>query len=254
MRIYSWNVYYHCKTPEKQLEYIKHLDFDVLCLQEVPEHLLKHLRVLPYYLVSATDISFFSKKKEQTIHSVIISRYPIRAWKPIVFPKITLPPQTRILLKMHTGWSGFRRHGSVYADIDTGDGVVRVFSLHLSLSNPSDRKRQLKIVGGLIPKKFPVVVAGDFNIIERSSVKLLSWFTGSSVREMMPWHRERAQVEAQFKEWRLANPLHGKVTHAFSHSQLDHILVPQGTKVAKAEVIRKTYKSDHHPVFVEIAQ
>ncbi len=69
----------------------------------------------------------------------------------------------------------------------------------------------------------------------------------------MPWHRERKQAEARFRDVRLKNPLRGRVTHGFSRSQLDHILVPEDVKVLRAEVVRKTYGSDHHPVLVEVS-
>jgi endonuclease/exonuclease/phosphatase family metal-dependent hydrolase len=252
MKIYSWNVYYHSKTPEKQFEYIQNLDFDILCLQEVPKHLLERFEMLPYHAVSAIDIAYLSPKKERNVYAAILSRYPIPASGEITFPRIALPSRSRLLLKLRTGWSDFHRQGSVYADINTGHGLVRVFSLHLSLSSPSDRKLQFDAVEKFFPKKAPVIIAGDFNIIERSSVKMLCWFTGSSVAEAMPWHRERSAVEARFKEWGLKNPLRKKVTHGFSHSQLDHVLVPHEAKVLKAEVVKKTYTSDHHPVMVEV--
>jgi len=252
MKIYSWNVYYHSKTPEKQFEYIKNLDFDILCLQEVPENLLKRFKTLPCNVVSAIDITFFSKKKEKTIYTAILSRYPIRASGAIPFPPIKLPVRALWVLKMRSGWIDYRYHGSLYADVDSGNGPVRVFSIHLTLSSPSNRYRELRIVEKFLPRKFCPILTGDFNIIDNSSMKMLGWLAGSPFSESVPWHRERKHVEMLFKEWGLKNPLRKKVTHRFSHSQLDHILVPHDAKVVKAEVVKKTYTSDHHPVMVEV--
>ena len=100
MKIYSWNVYYHSKTPEKQFEYIKNLDLDILCLQEVPEGLLERFKTLPYHIASGIDIAYFSKKKEGNIYTVILSRYPIHASGEIVFPSVTLPSRAKLLLRI----------------------------------------------------------------------------------------------------------------------------------------------------------
>ncbi len=179
MKVYSWNMYYHSKKLGEAFRYIESLDFDVLCLQEVPEEMLKRLAALPYHSASAVDIAFFSKKKEGTIYAVVLSRYPIRASEAIVFPRVVLPRRARLLLKMRTGWTGHYRHGSVYADIDTGRGLVRVFSLHLALSSPSDRKKEFDVVKSFLPRAFPAILAGDFNVIEHSLTKPLNWFAGS---------------------------------------------------------------------------
>lgn len=254
MKIYSWNVYFRSRSLNKAFEYIKKLDFDVLCLQEVPENFLKRLQALPFHFVSNPDVTFFSRRKVETIHTVILSRHPIAASGTITFSDITLPRRASLALKARSGWSGFRDRGAVYADINTGKATIRIFSLHLTLTSPSDRKNEFERVKSFIPENFPTILAGDFNIIEHSLIKPLNWFTGATLSESVPWHRERKHSEKRFKEIRLKNPLRGKVTHRFSHSQLDHILVPEGATIVKAEVIKQTYGSDHHPVFVEIEE
>ena len=254
MKIYSWNILYRTKKPEQAFEYIKNLDFDVLCLQEVPEHFLTRLKTLPHALVSETDAVFLSGKKTQATYNVILSRHPIRASGGIVLPHRALPLRAFLLLKAKTGWSGFQNHTVAYADIDIGKEIMRVFCAHLTLfSSPSHRRRELGAIKDFLPHTLPAIVAGDFNIIEWSLMKPLNWVLGSSLSEAMPWRSERVHAEAHFEKLRLKNPLRGTVTHGFSGSQLDHILVPEDAKVLKAEVIKNTYGSDHHPVFVEVS-
>lgn len=253
MKIYSWNIYFHNKQLGKAFTYIKSLDFDVLCLQEVPEDFLKRLEKLPYQIASAVDIAFSSHKKKRTIYSVILSRHPIVSSKEIIFPEADLPFRALLLLKARSRWAGYRYHGSVYADIKIKKNVIRFFSLHLTLTGPSDRRKEFEVVKDFLPKKFPAIIAGDFNTIESPLTKPLNWFVGSKISEATPWYRERKRVEAEFKNLRLKNPLRGKITHNILRSQLDHIVVPQSANVLNAEVVKRTYGSDHHPVLVEIA-
>ncbi|MDE2078858.1 MAG: endonuclease/exonuclease/phosphatase family protein [Patescibacteria group bacterium] len=252
MNIYSWNVWYRNQTPDKAFAYIRDLDFDVLCLQEVSADFLKRLKTLPFYLVFDTDITFFSDKRSRTIYTVILSRHPIQKSGKVAFPEPKSTLRAAVSFKVRGWWKGLRDRGAVYADIDFPNGKVRIFSMHLTLSSPSARMRELTLIRSSLPKDFPVVLAGDLNIIEHALVKPLSWFLGAPIRESTPWHRERARVETQFKELRLKNPLRRKVTHGFSQSQLDHVLVPEEWEVVDARVSRKKYGSDHRPVFVAV--
>jgi endonuclease/exonuclease/phosphatase family metal-dependent hydrolase len=252
MKIYSWNMWYKNETPEAAFEYIRGLDFDVLCLQEVPKNFLERLKTLPYHLVSTIDITFFSQKRTRTIYSVILSRYPLRASGTVALPETTSSLRASLSFKVRGGWSGLRDRHAAYVDVESEGGLVRVFSIHLSLSSPSDRMREFAAIRNFIPHAFPAVLAGDFNIIEHSLVKPLNWFLGAPLIESMPWHRERKHAEMHFKELRLKNPLRGKKTHGFSRSQLDHILVPEDARVRTAEVVRRKHGSDHNPVFVEV--
>ena len=58
--------------------------------------------------------------------------------------------------------------------------------------------------------------------------------------------------EKQFIAHELTNALRGKITHPFSHSQLDHILISNSFSVKNAKVIADRFGSDHCPIHAEI--
>jgi endonuclease/exonuclease/phosphatase family metal-dependent hydrolase len=96
-------------------------------------------------------------------------------------------------------------------------------------------------------------MAGDLNIIENPRVKMLNWFLGASVYESLPWYSERARFEKRFLEAKLKNPLRNKITHGFSKSQLDHILVSESLTITDSGVHADRHGSDHSPVYVDLA-
>ena len=255
MKIYSWNVFSLNSDFERVFDFIAGADWDVFCLQEVPEEFLERLKMLPAHVTYAVDeILFLKKGKTQTNYAVVLSRSPIISSGAVPFPSFRLAPRTRHAVKLIYGVSDVEKHGAVYADIAAEGSRVRVFSLHLALAGgPSRRKIELEVVRELAEEAESSILAGDFNIVEHPLTKSFNWFVGSPMSESHPWHDERSAVENFFASLGFKNPLRGRVTHAWSRSQLDHILVPKGATVLKAEVIKKTYGSDHHPIFVEVA-
>ena len=256
MKIYSWNMFCFNARQDAAFEFIRSADFDIFCLQEVPEKFLERLKTLPCHLASAPDsIMFVTPRKTEAHHAVILSRFPISDSGPISFPKGASPLRSRLLTKAMKpfGWKKNGGKGSVWADVSVpGTGAVRVFSLHLSLASPTERGAELEMVAGDLPKDIPAILAGDFNVIEHALVKSFNWFLGSPLRESHPFHRERKHMEERFAHYNFQNPLRGKVTHGISQSQLDHILVPKEWVVAGASVGKKKYGSDHRPVYLEV--
>jgi endonuclease/exonuclease/phosphatase family metal-dependent hydrolase len=256
MKVYSWNMFCFNTRQNAAYDFIRGADFDVFCLQEVPETFLARLKELPYHLAFAPDsVMLVAPQKTMTHYAVILSRFPLSDSGPIRFPKAASPLRARLLTKAMKpfGWRKNAGKGSVWADTDVpGIGRVRFFSLHLSLSSPTRRREEIELIAKDLPPDIPAILAGDFNVIEHALVQSLNWFLGSSIRESHPFHRERKYLEERFAHYKFKNPLRGKVTHGFSRSQLDHILVPEGFTVTDASVIRKTYGSDHRPVFVSV--
>jgi endonuclease/exonuclease/phosphatase family metal-dependent hydrolase len=223
----------------------------------VPEKFLSRLKTLPYHLAFAPDsIMLVAPQKTMTHYAVILSRFPIASSGPLRFPKAPSPLRARLLTKAMKpfGWRKNAGKGAVWADVDVpGMGRVRLFSLHLSLSSPTKRREELEMIAKDLPTDRPAILAGDFNVIEHALIKSLNWFLGSSIRESHPFHRERKHIEERFAHYKFKNPLRGKVTHGFSRSQLDHILVPEGFSAVDAGVVQQTYGSDHRPVFVSLS-
>src|SRR3989344_1419848 len=56
MKVYSWNIFFRNTDFDRAFRFIEQLDFDVLCLQEVPESFLERLSKLNVHVASAPDV------------------------------------------------------------------------------------------------------------------------------------------------------------------------------------------------------
>jgi endonuclease/exonuclease/phosphatase family metal-dependent hydrolase len=131
-------------------------------------------------------------------------------------------------------------------------GVVRVFNIHLPLVHPHIRAEEFERIMVERDDGRPTIVCGDFNILEKPHITPINWLLGGSVSDALRYKRERTHIEKRFISYELNNPLHGKMTHPFSLSQLDHILVSRSFSIKNAEVIRDRFGSDHNPIRVTI--
>lgn len=254
MKIYSWNVLWSNREFDRALQHLAALDFDALALQEVPGHLLPRLAAIVPHEVHELEIVRHLDDRDERIYSVILSRHPIRASGRIAFSRFDFPARTRAFVKLMKplGWSKSSDRGAVYADIDMPGGHTRIFSVHLSLSAPFRRAEEFVAVVPYLPAHGPAVVCGDLNVIEFPFMKPLNWFLGSPLAEAVPWHDERGPFEARFESHGLVNPHRGQVTHPFSLSQLDHILVSRGLRAARAGTVKDRLGSDHRLIWADI--
>jgi endonuclease/exonuclease/phosphatase family metal-dependent hydrolase len=254
MKIYSWNMLYSNEETDRAFEFIKALDFDVFCLQEVPEGFLTRLKTLPFYLASGAELDWLETSGSiGRIYSVILSKHNIRSVHNFAFPELEWPRRTSLFVRVmyRWGWRRFKNRRSVYADIELPSGLTRVFSLHLTLSYPQRLMLEFETAAALRDPKMPTLMCGDFNIIESLRVTPLNWILGGQMQDIVRPARSRRGAEKRFAELGFKNPLRGKRTQTISFSQLDHILVPQQFKVLKAEVLPDRVGSDHHPILVE---
>jgi endonuclease/exonuclease/phosphatase family metal-dependent hydrolase len=256
MKIYSWNVLCYNKKFDEMCDFIRNLDFDVLCLQEVTPELLACLKTMPFHMVSHIDvIRLVTKENPELNYVAILSKKPIANSGTLQFLDFSFPFHTRLFIGIMrlSNWSFLTERGAVYADIDLGNGVLtRIFSVHLTLWGPHNRAKEFDAVIGHLQPGMPAIICGDFNIIEYGPMKILNWLLGAPLREATPWYPERDLFEERFAMAKLSNPLKGKVTHGFSRSQLDHILLTEGLHAKRAWVHPDLHGSDHNPVAIEL--
>jgi endonuclease/exonuclease/phosphatase family metal-dependent hydrolase len=247
-------MYFKNKKQDEAFEWIKMLDFDVLCLQEVPHDLLSRLKELPYHFTHANEgeRAFATEKKGIPSYVVILSKYPFISDSSFAIPK---PPNTRIgrafMFILHRAFIDKRNAVFVDVKIPGQKKPVRIFSVHISLSAPKTRLEELLLTLTYRDPSQPTIICGDFNVIESFKCAPLNTMLGGPLRETLARRKERTAVEKIFAEQKFLNPLRGEITHPFSKSQLDHILVTTDFEVIQKAVVKSHFGSDHLPVFIE---
>ena len=259
MKIYSWNMFFRNRERERAFEFIARSDFDIFCLQEVPGDFLARLKTLSFPIVAAPETDRLFKKERATHYGVILSRYPLRASGVIPLPhhESDLPLRGRMFRQFMFSarlWAKAlgNRH-ALYADVDTPSGTIRVFNLHLPLLNPALRAEEFDYALSHADLSRPILVCGDFNILEAPHITPLNWLLGGRVGDAVFHRRERAHIEERFASHALQNVLRGTVTHSLARSQLDHILASRTLHVLHASVISDRIGSDHNPVCAEFS-
>lgn len=240
---------------DRAFEFIRDADFDIFCLQEVPEHFLARLRTLPFHFAEATDVERVFTPIER-LHLVILSRYPLLNQGIIHFPEYwsLLPLRTRIFVHLMRPfhWSKIQNRSGLYTNIAAPKGIIRVFNLHTALTRADLRVKEFELAMAERDPAVPSIVCGDFNTIESPRVSLLNWLLGGSFKKVFSYTEERTHIEKHFVEHELLNPLRGQVTHLFGESQFDHILVSHSFTIKSAAVLPDRVGSDHHPIRVQV--
>ena len=258
MIIYSWNMLFRNRELERAFEFIVESDFDIFCLQEVPEVFLQRLQTLPYFIAFRTDVERLFTAGTVRNYVVILSKHPIKSQGEIPYPDYwsALPLRTRLFVQLMPSkfFSRIRNRGGLYVDVLPEGGVLtRVFNLHLILAQPSWRLKEFETAMAEHDKSRPTIVCGDFNTIESPHMSILNWILGGRVSDVALYNRERTHIEQRFVEHKLTNVLSGGITHPLSRSQLDHILVSHSFSIENAKVLPDRIGSDHHPIRAEVA-
>lgn len=246
------------KELDRAFEFITNSDFDIFCLQEVPKEFLERLHTLPCYVAYAIDKERLYPNATVFDYVVTLSKHPIEKQSTFSFPNYMseLKLRTRFFMRMmrYFHFTKLGERNGQYTDIVVPGfpKPIRVFNVHLILGNPHWRLREFETALVHADPSRLSVVCGDFNIVESRFTATLNWWLGGKVSDMLFHRRERTHIEEHFMSYELINPLRGKITHPFSRSQLDHILVSNSLSVVHAYVLSDSVGSDHHPIVLEI--
>lgn len=256
MIIYSWNMLYRNKELDRAFNFIAESDFDIFCLQEVPEEFLARLKTLPCHLDVRSDVERLFTGGVVHNFLVILSKFPIVGRGEIPYSDYwpILLFRTRLFVKLLKPFhfSKITNRGGLFVDVQIQNKVMRIFNIHLILAQPAWRLREFEMAMFRRVQGQPTIVCGDFNVLEARRVTSLNWMFGGKISDALFHTRERTTIEKRFVAHELHNPLRGSITHPFSRSQLDHILVSNSFSITKAEVLPDRFGSDHHPIRVEI--
>ena len=257
MKIYSWNMLFRNRELDRAFQFISETDFDIFCLQEVPEEFLKRLQTLSCFIAFRTERELLYKKGLLHNYIVILSKHIITSDGEIPHPDYLslLPLRTRLFMQFMPFelFARVRDRRSLCVDITVHGVSMQVFNLHLILAQPAWRLREFETAMTKRDTSRPTIVCGDFNILESPKISILNWLLSGHMSDALLWTRERNRIEKYFATHGLTNPLHGKNTHPLSRSQLDHILVSHSFSIKNAEVLTDRIGSDHRLIRVEVA-
>jgi len=248
---------YRNRELDRAFEFIASRDFDIFCLQEVPEEFLARLQTLPHFIAFHKERTLSFSKGAVHNYIVTLSKHPITAEGEIFHPDYwsMVPLRTRLFMhlmpaKLFTKVEGRK---SMYIDVDIHGTSLRVFNLHLILMYPALRLKEFETAMVEHNSGRPSIVCGDFNILEKPHITPLNWILGGRISDAFLYHHERTHIEEHFLQHSLTNPLYGGLTHTLSQSQLDHILVSHTFSIKHATIFPDRIGSDHHPIHVEVA-
>jgi endonuclease/exonuclease/phosphatase family metal-dependent hydrolase len=257
MKIYSWNMLFKNPDLDRAFEFVANSDFDIFCLQEVPDSFLNRLKGLSVESASRVDVERILPHEVNVNHNVILTRFPILNFGEVPFPEywpyLKLRSRAFVWLMRPFGFSQIRNRGGLFVDVRVDDSIVRVFNLHLILGHPDLRTNEFEVAMAERDPSIPTIVCGDFNILESRLTIILNWIFGGHWSDAIYRLRERVHINRRFVAHELANALAGRITHRFSQSQLDHILVSHTLSIKQAQVITDSYGSDHNPIFADVA-
>ncbi|NQZ85130.1 MAG: hypothetical protein HRU03_05420 [Nanoarchaeales archaeon] len=267
MKVISWNVKFDNSTAEQSInKLLENEQADVFCFQEINKDILKFLKnkhqfQLHYELETTKNLN---QTNELKTYVVILSKYVIlnKGKVHIVEPNKKISKVTKYLqkyLKKHsTMFENYTSEYAIYIDIKrlSDHKQFRIFNTHLKrFTTPINRIHQFKKLIHIMDRTKQNIICGDFNIMDTFLSKFSGTIFNSSLKDNFKFN-ERNEFEDIFKIHKFQNPFSKQSTFNFKkiiNLQLDHILVPEHTKVKNQKVLEiKKYNSDHAPIYLEI--
>ena len=247
IRLLSYNVMglgRHGPNPKARLKILDRIlqsPNDILCLQEFGTYVGREKPFVPQELVAYLQRHGFHAfiPKPKRSYPAILSRYPIVATRELYIPQYTS-----------------EGNGVVYADLDTSDGPLRVYSVHVGtlvpLMEARRRIRQTKqgtligvevrmakakrdqvvlLLDSLRRSPHPTIVCGDFNEPPFGFVyqKL----------------RQRLRNAFEEKGWGIGGTSNKPKARLM---RIDNIFVSPDIEVERFQTLHEVNDSDHFPI------
>jgi endonuclease/exonuclease/phosphatase family metal-dependent hydrolase len=243
MKIVSWNIYRRNRHLTRLPDFVRGLEADVVCLQEVPLNALPLLEGALPHMVACRE--FDPLKKHMETQLVILSKHPLHSHTRVEHGS---PPATSLAARLSGKCMGKEFH---FIDLSVHGQQVRIFNAHLPLKvPPSFRLAELDFMRKYLATDRHNFVCGDFNSFGGPLVNpAWGWFYGYRGQDYLI--HERKRIERMMAAHGLVNPFGGKRTHHLLNIQLDYILLPQTLHVRQKHILRERCGSDHYPLLVE---
>jgi endonuclease/exonuclease/phosphatase family metal-dependent hydrolase len=175
LRVLTWNVWWRFGPWEARqlaiLETLRHIDADIVCLQEVwetrdgesqPRALAD---ALGYQYVAAAGLGL--DLAPESLGNAVLSRWPVTSGRAAALPAPKGLDELRVILR---------------ADVDGPRGALQVFCTHLNWRMDQSHVRQLQVaaacefIGSTRDERtYPPILCGDFNAEpESAEIRLLT--------------------------------------------------------------------------------
>lgn len=259
MRVLTWNIKRDNKNLTKNntrfkseniIGGIKDFDADVICLQEVPQNLLRSIKL------SMGDIGYkmFQCAEYRRPNKKLFTKMVILARVDVLSDGI-ISHRDDMFNSLHIRLQNEQQSiESMYIDVMAGEKRVRIFNTHLPLSVPPRvRMQYLDSILSYFSKDAENVVCGDFNPVSKFPFNVFwGWAHSYRLKDYLTY--EPLMIRKKVREAGLTSLFKFKCTHPITRQQLDYILAPKTLEIKEKKVLRKRYRSDHKPLFVELGK
>ncbi len=253
MRLINWNISAFNKNIRRALDNILSHCPDILCIQELPQNGLDCLKMFSNYnLAYLLDIEV--NRASKNVFLVILTRHKIVDTGIYEYcqDKISSP----FIQCSRKIFGRKKQTKSLYADIETADGIKRVHNLHLSWPvGPETRIRQFSHFLDVAKPNKSHLIFGDLNVFGKTRNNILACIPfGYNLKEFFV--DEKVVFQDFFEKYGLQNPFEGTISStwpwSFSEAQLDYILISKNMAVKNKYLLKETYGSDHKPQILEV--
>ena len=244
MQVATWNMYRYNKRSLQGVQTLLDAGHDVVCLQEVPEHLLDSITKLTPHHAVCRELVW--KKGTQKTFLVTLSQHPLT--HTMITPHKRWPSFATKILGLE---EGLEFHA---VDVRVHNHDWRIFNVHLPLhAPPFGRMIEWIRICSKFSQQSHNVICADFNAYAGPIWSaLLSPILGTKFKHLVAHERKRLKKFLEKKN--LQNPFGHWRTQVYFPYQLDFILHHETLTPTKAKRWPSRLHSDHWPLSITLEQ